>query len=100
MILFLNEISDELIDVLIAYFLLEAMQFIVHGWLRKILILLEPLHNRSKGLLLIMQVLPQIHNLVLKLAHPFMVELFVLQSHLLLHQQSSIDVHVLVVVFS
>lgn len=47
-----------------------------------------------------MQVLSQIYNLVFKLAHSFMVKLFVLQSHLLLHQQSRIDIHVLVVVLS
>lgn len=85
-IFFFDEISDELIDVLLAYFLLEAMKLIVHWRLRKILIFFESLHNRSEGFLLIMQVFSQIHNLVLELTHSFMIKLFVLQSHLLLHQ--------------
>lgn len=94
----LDQLSDELIGRTLANFLFEIIQLILHSWLPQVFIHLESQDNRTEGVFLVMQVLSQIDDLILELNNSFLEELFVLEPHLLLHQQDSIDILVFVII--
>jgi hypothetical protein len=93
-----DEFGNILVDVSLPDLILEAIEFFLDGGLTQILILLEAHDDRCKGLLLVVQVLPEVYHLIFELYHSLLIELLIRKSHLLLHQQRCVDVLVLVVV--
>jgi hypothetical protein len=94
----LEYLSDELVDVVLADFLLVVDEFFVEGGLGQLLVFAQTGHHRAEGVLLVVQVLTQVDHLVLELDHPFVVKLLVLQSHLSLHEEDGVDTLVVLVV--
>ncbi len=73
----LYEVTDELISMAFVYFFLEGMQLVFSGGLGQVLVPPEPRHHRGEGLLLIVQILAEVHHLVLKLDQSLLVQLAV-----------------------
>ena len=57
-VLFLQNLCDKLVDMPLPYLFFEVAKFIVHCILSQILILLQPCHNRTERILLVMQIFP------------------------------------------
>lgn len=74
------------------------MKLIVCGRLRDFLVSSKSGDYGSKGVLFVVEVLPQVHHLILELNNPFLVELLILQPHLLLHQQDGVEALIVLVV--
>ena len=90
-ILFLQNLCDKLVDMPLPYLFFEVAKFIIHCILRQILIFLQPRHNRTERILLIMQIFPKINHFILKFNYPFTIKPLIFKPHLLLHKKQGID---------
>ena len=75
----------------LTYLFFEVAKFIIHCILSQILILLQPCHNRTERILLIMQIFPKINHFILKFNYSFTIKPLIFEPHLFLHKKQSID---------
>lgn len=84
-VLFSEDFCHKFIDMPFSNLFLEQTKLIIHGAFSQILILPQPGNDRTEGIFLVMQVLPEIDHLVLKFNHPFTIKPLVFKSHLFFH---------------